>query len=110
MTPLPGSAIGGPSNTLSANEIRPKTAVPMALITGGTSICGAVALAVTCGSASIGVASVRFDRFGANVASASTTFVWATSPCRRSSCATFVDSVSTVPTVSTGSGVVTGSV
>ena len=36
VTPLPGSAFGGPSITLSAKEIRPKTAVPIALTTGGT--------------------------------------------------------------------------
>src|SRR6187200_1152603 len=46
VTPLPGSAIGGPSITLSANEIRPKTAVPIALMAGGTSICGADAMTV----------------------------------------------------------------
>src|SRR5689334_7986903 len=65
VTPLPGSAFGGPSITLSANEIRPKTAVPIALITGGTSICGADA--VTDEGASIGVDNATFVCVGLGV-------------------------------------------
>jgi hypothetical protein len=50
--------------TLSAREISPNTAVPIALITGGTSICGCGATAATFGWAVAGGASARFDRVG----------------------------------------------
>src|SRR4051794_6042169 len=111
VTPLPGRAFGGPSITLSASEISPKTAVPMALITGGTSIWGD-AVATACGCASIGVASVRSARFGANTVSR--TFFNnrrsgdVSSGTKRSARLASVDSVSTASTASTGTGFSTG--
>src|SRR3954464_10283043 len=99
--------------TLSASEISPKPAGPMALITGGTSI-GGDAAAAACGCASIGVASVRSVRFGANTVSR--TFFNnrrsgdVSSGTKRSARLARVDSVSTGSTASTGTGVSTGSV
>jgi len=77
VTPLPGSAFGGPSITLSPNEIRPKIAVPIALMAGGTSICGAEA--VTVDAVSVGVDSAMLVWVGLTAAASVTalTMRWA---------------------------------